>query len=54
MAIRARDVPAILVERVEAAHPAPASFSADEIDDWPGDVLPVLLSHSVVVNADRA
>ena len=54
MAIKARDVPTILVERIEAAHPAAALFGADEIDDWPGEVLSALLRQGIVLETDRA
>ena len=53
MPVRARDIPTILVERIEAAHPAPASFGADETDDWPAKVLPTLLRQGVVAEDDR-
>jgi hypothetical protein len=54
MAIKPRDVPTILVQRIEAAHPAPALFGADETQDWPSEVLPALLTQGVLVEADRA
>lgn len=54
MAIKPRNVPSILIERIEAAHPAPAYFSADDTVDWPIAVLPTLLKQGVVAGADRA
>ena len=38
MAVRLTDIPALLVERVEAAHPAPAFFLLAEMDEWPKGV----------------
>jgi hypothetical protein len=54
MAMKPRDIPAILIERIEAAHPAPGSFAADETHDWPSEVLPALLRQGVIAEADRA
>lgn len=54
MAIKARDVPAIIVERIQAAHPARAYFSAGETNDWPVGVLPTLMKQGAIVEADRA
>ena len=38
IALRASDTPTILVERIEAALPAPAHFSIHETDEWPKGV----------------
>ncbi len=54
MAVKISDIPAILVERIEAAYPAPGHFSAIEIDDWPARALPHLLNTGVLQVADRA
>jgi hypothetical protein len=54
MAMKPRDIPAILIERIEAAHPAPGSFAAEETHDWPSEVLPALLRQGVIAEADRA
>ena len=45
MAIKARDIPRILIEGLEATHPAPALFDADDTDHWPPGVLQHLLEH---------
>jgi hypothetical protein len=54
MAIKTSDIPTILIERIEAAHPAPAHFEVAETDDWPTDSLSALLKQGVLVAADRA
>ena len=54
MAIKAADIPNILVERIEAAHPAPGYFSAGEADDWPNGVLESLLNVGVLQVTNRA
>jgi hypothetical protein len=54
MAIKAADIPNILVERIEAAHPAPGYFSAGETDDWPTGVREQLLTVGVLQGANRA
>lgn len=54
MAIKAIEIPTVLIERVEAAHPAPAYFGIDETDDWPAQVLAALLRQGVLTEADRA
>ena len=54
MAIKAADIPNILVERIEAAHPAPGHFSAGETEDWPTGVLEHLLNAGVLQVANRA
>ena len=54
MAIKARDIPTILIERIEAAHPRPAYFGSDETNEWPAGVLARLLNQAVLAEADRA
>src|SRR5262245_30838520 len=54
MAVKVADISAILVERIEASHPAPALFSAAETDEWPTGVLQHLLTCGVVQLAARA
>jgi hypothetical protein len=54
MAVRLTDIPTLLVERVEAAHPEPALFSAAETDAWPSGILEHLLRRSVLRPTHRA
>lgn len=54
MAIQTTDILSILVERIEAAYPAPALFAADETDEWPAGVLPNLLECGLLRQAGRA
>lgn len=54
MAVSANDIATILIERIEAAYPGPAYFSADETDDWPAELLSCLLSQRLVAVAERA
>ena len=54
MAIKARDIPRILIERLEATHPAPAFFDADDTDHWPPGVLQQLLDSKIIQPAPRA
>lgn len=51
MAIKARDMPRILIERLEATHPAPALFDADDTDHWPPGVLLYLLDSKLILPA---
>ena len=54
MAIKSRDIPRILIERLEATHPAPAFFDADDTDHWPPGVLQQLLDSKIIQPAPRA
>lgn len=54
MAIKARDIPTILIERIEASHPRPAYFETEDTDEWPAGVLTRLLDQGVLAEADRA
>lgn len=54
MALKVRDISAVLIERIEAAHPRPAHFEFDETVEWPADVLSSLLKQEVLVEAERA
>ena len=54
MAVRVTDIPAIILERIEVAHPAPALFSAAEIDDWPDGSLDHLRECGILQTAQRA
>jgi hypothetical protein len=54
MAVKTADIPTILTHRIEAAYPAPAHFSAAEIDDWPAGVLNYLSDQGVLQMAERA
>ena len=48
------DIPGIIAERIEAAHPRPALFSAAETDDWPNGALDHLLEDGILQRAQRA
>jgi hypothetical protein len=54
MPVRVADISTILVERIEACHPAPALFSAAETNEWPTGVLEHLLTCGVLLRAARA
>jgi len=54
MAIKPRDIPGVLVERLEASHPAPATFDADETDEWPDGIAHALLKSGLLQEARRA
>lgn len=54
MAIKARDIARILIERLEATHPAPALLDADDTDHWPPGVLKHLLDSKIIQPAPRA
>jgi hypothetical protein len=54
MPVRVSDLPHALVERVEAAHPAPAVFAADEIAGWPDGALETLLNVGLLEGTRRA
>ena len=54
MAIKHRDIPCILVERLEASHPASATFDADETDEWPDGIVPSLLKSGLLQETRRA
>lgn len=54
MAINEADLPKIIIERLEAYHPAPAIFSADEIVDWPEGIISDLQTAGLVQPAERA
>ena len=54
MAKRPPDLSAVLVERIESSHPAPAEFQADEIEDWPDGALPKLISDGILQVARHA
>ena len=54
MAVTAADIARILGERIEGSHPAPALFSATETDEWPAQVLHVLLECGVLKPTNRA
>jgi hypothetical protein len=54
MAVRLVDIPALLVERIEAAHPEPAVFSEVEADDWPPGALAYLRGADILRPATRA
>jgi len=43
-----------IIERLEAHYPAPAIFAADEIAEWPDNVLPVLEALGLFQSAERA
>jgi len=53
MAIKPRDFPRILVERLEASHPAPAIFDADETSEWPDGIVHALLRSGLLQEARR-
>ena len=48
------DIPAIILERIEAVYPGPALFSAAEIDDWPNGSLDHLRDCGILRPAQRA
>jgi hypothetical protein len=54
MAVKLTDIPALLVERIESAYPAPALFSAVETDDWPEGTLSHLQACGILRYAQRA
>ena len=54
MAVREADLPGIIIERLEASYPAPAIFTADEITDWPDEILSGLQASGLLQPADRA
>jgi hypothetical protein len=54
MTVKMTDIPALLVERIESAHPAPALFSATETDDWPAGSLGNLQACGILRYAQRA
>ena len=54
MTIATSDIPNILIERIEGAHPRPALFSARETGEWPAQVLDILLYCGVLRSAVRA
>ncbi len=51
--IRAHDIPRVLIERLEAAHPEAAYFGADELEVWPDDVVPQLLADGMLKPSGR-
>lgn len=51
MVLGARDVLRALIERIEAAHPAPALFDAGECEDWDADAFGNLLASGVLVRS---
>ena len=54
MAVRARDLPAVLLGRIAQSHPAPAQFARGETDEWPDGTLAALLEAGIVYHANRA
>ncbi len=54
MAVKTSDLPAILIERAEAYHPAPAIFQADDLCDWPEGALQELLASEILKPSSRA
>ena len=54
MAIVETDLSRIIIERLEAHYPAPAIFAADEIAEWPDNVLPGLEALGFFQSAERA
>jgi hypothetical protein len=54
MVVKVTDIPAIILERIEVAHPTPALFSAIEIDDWPVGTLDQLRECGILQPAQRA
>jgi hypothetical protein len=54
MAVALIDIPVIILERIEAAHPGPALFSATEIDDWPEPSLHHLCVCGILQPVQRA
>jgi hypothetical protein len=48
------DVARILLERIEASHPAPALFSPVETDEWPAKCLSVLVKCGLLKSGGRA
>ena len=57
MTIAISNIPRILIERIEGAHPGPALFSARETGEWPDEVLDALLQCGVfrlAVGADSS
>ena len=54
MTIKLTDIPVLLVERIESAHPAPALFSATETDDWPEGTRGHLQACGILRYAQRA
>ena len=54
MTVQAADVARILLERIEASHPAPALFSTAETDEWPARSLNVLVKCGVLKSGGRA
>ena len=54
MAVKHTDLPGILLDRVQAAHPAPALFSAVEAEDWPEGALHHLIDSGILKATSRA
>jgi hypothetical protein len=54
MAIKPRDIPCSLVERLEASHPESATFYADETDEWPEGIVPSLIKSGLLQETRRA
>ena len=48
------DIGRVIIDRLEAAFPKPAIFSADEILEWPDDVLPALETADFLQETERA
>lgn len=54
MAIRATDLPQILLDRLGAAAPSPAIFAADELMEWPACAVEVLRRCRLLEETNRA
>jgi hypothetical protein len=54
MAIRAADIPRVVVERIAATHPHPAHFGFAEVCDWPDGALHALMRAGVLIEAGQA
>jgi hypothetical protein len=54
MAATASDLPRAFVERIEAAHPAPAIFVGDEVAEWPDGALEILMRVGLLRETRRA
>lgn len=54
MTIKARDLPMVLVERIEDAHPAHAMFASGEVDGWPAGALMALQTQTLLGTSNRA
>jgi hypothetical protein len=54
MAVKAADIPGILLKRVAEAAPNSAVFDADELAEWPGGVVDALFHAGLLQGAPRA